>query len=84
MYEYWFLGLTDEQGNCDETGTTYDFLQVVANVGGTFGPVIAGHFIAALVEAKLEQLNFLRVTDWKFEYRTGVGEQTIKLNYTPR
>lgn len=87
MYEYWFLGLTDDQGNFDHTGTTYDFLEMVANIGRVFGPSTAGKFVAELIETNADELAFLRITDWKCEFSffsfDGVS-QTIKLQYTPR
>ena len=87
MYEYWFLGLTDDQDSesepFDHTGTTYDFLEIVCNVSRAFTPKVAGEFIESLAHENADQLSFLRVIDWKFVYVIN-DDQTIRLHHTPR
>jgi hypothetical protein len=79
--------LRDAGGNFDHTGTTYDFLEIVCNISRVFTPKIAGEFIESLTHEHSDQLAFLRITDWKFEFRINMAstqEQIIKLHYTPR
>ena len=81
MFEYWFIGLTDDQGKFDHHGTTADFLEVVCRIAETFTPEVAGDFTGALLEDKQKKLTFLRVVDWKFSYGLQHNDDgvTIKL-----
>lgn len=79
MFEYWFLGT-----EVPHHGTTHDFLEVLCQIAEHFSPITAGDFASALLASKSNELAFLRVIDWKFEFATkpfeDAPEQTIKLH----
>lgn len=85
MFEFWFHGLDDGDGPFTHHGTTHDFLEVMSQVAQCFSHHIAGDFVAALLNDQATNLSFLRMIDWKFEYRIeppeGVGtERSIILH----
>ena len=77
MFEYWFEG-----PNITHHGTTHDFLEVCAQITEIIGnPQVTGDFVTALMEDRRQMLAFVRVVDWKFEYRfDNPSETTIKLH----
>lgn len=75
MYEYWFLG--DES----QTGETTDWLELLCLIAAQFGPVLAGQFVEALLIEKTNDLECLRVIDWKFDFAVN-DKQTIRIHKT--
>lgn len=80
MFEYWFLGT-----EVPHHGTTHDFLEVLCQIAEHFDSQTAGRFVEGLMNDQREQLTFLRVIDWKFEFSVNQlnldePEQTIKLH----
>lgn len=79
MFEYWF---NQEAFH----GTTSDFLEVVCQITKHYDSETAGRFVGALMDDQREQLIFLRVIEWEFEFspnlisRPDEPEQTIKLH----
>lgn len=87
MFEYWFHGLNDGDGNFTHHGVTHDFLEVLCQMALLYNATITGNFVKALLIEHDKKLSFLRVADWKFEYLVDPGcTDTIKitLEYTPR
>lgn len=87
MYEYWFLNLRDPQDpdghdTFSHHGTTYDFLELCAQIAIFFNPIICGQFVTDVMEQEKESLAFLRVTDWNCKIE--IGDQTINVVKTPR
>jgi hypothetical protein len=90
VFEYTFHGLEDGEGTFTHTGTTSDFLEVCCQIARLYESQVAMFFVGQLLAAKEKELDFLRVTDWNFEWEW--DELTppkprkckIELNYMPR
>ena len=90
MFEYWFD--TEEPFH----GTTSDFLEVLCQIAEHFDSEVAGKFASGLMDDRREELTFLRVVEWNFEFNFEDPVQlvsdtamepnkfAIKLYYVPR
>ena len=71
MFEYHLYGLQDpnriDPAPFVFTGTTTDFLQVLADITKYYSPEMAGHFVTELFSERECDAETLRVTDWNFE-----------------
>lgn len=73
MFEYWFHGVKDPQDPehsepFDFHGTTYDFIEIICQIAKFYSSEIAGIFVTELLNGHADELDFLRVIDWKFEF----------------
>lgn len=58
--------------------STTDFLQLCCDVGQTLGPFGVGEMVTELLTEKAKDLEYLRVIDWNFEYRSNDATVTIR------
>lgn len=82
MFEYWFLGLNDGDGDFSHHGTTHDFLEVCSQIAELISPKVCGAFVAELLNERKKELSFLRVTDWKFEGRFSTPTKSDDMHVT--
>jgi hypothetical protein len=75
MFEYHLHGLQDRDGHYTYTATTHDFIQVCADIAKCYSPGILGEFVSELFTEHSDKLDFLRVTDWNFDFDWGTEEK---------
>lgn len=58
--------------------STTDFLQLACDVSEKLGPTVTGEMVTELLTVRAKDLEYLRVIDWNFEYRTNGVTVTIR------